>query len=123
MTLKPFNTMTKRMESLTPQNEGEIGLYVCGPTVYDYSHIGHARTYIAFDVIVRYLRYRGYSVKYIVNITNVEDKIMNRAREVGVDPVVLASKFEEAFFEDMKKLNVVKADSYPRVSDLSLIHI
>jgi cysteinyl-tRNA synthetase len=117
MTLKAFNTMTKRIESLTPQSEGEIGLYVCGPTVYDHSHIGHARTYIAFDVIVRYLRHRGYTVKYIVNITNVEDKIINRAKEVGVDPVALASKFEEAFFEDMKKLNVVKADSYPRVSD------
>lgn len=117
MTIKVFNTLTRRIEPLTSQKEGEIGLYVCGPTVYDYSHIGHARTYIAFDVIVRYLRYKGYGVKYVVNITNVEDKIINRAKEVGMDPVALAKKFEESFFDDMEKLEVVKADVYPRVSD------
>ena len=93
MTIKVFNTETRRIEPLTSQIEGKIGLYVCGPTVYDFSHIGHARTYIAFDVIVRYLRYRGYDVRYVVNITNVEDKIINRARETGVEPIALASEF------------------------------
>lgn len=117
MTIKAFNTMTRRIEPLTPLKEGKIGMYVCGPTVYDYSHIGHARTYIAFDVIIRYLRFRGYDVKYVVNITNVEDKIINRAKELGMNPISLADKFEAAFFDDMKNLGVVKADVYPRVSD------
>lgn len=117
MTLKVYNTLTRKMEPFEPQTSKKVSIYVCGPTVYDYSHIGHARTYIAFDVIVRYLKYRGYNVKYVVNITNVEDKIMNRAREVGVDPVELAAKFEKVFFADMTRLGVMKADAYPRVSD------
>ena len=117
MTINVFNTKTRRIEPLTSQIEGKIGLYVCGPTVYDFSHIGHARTYVAFDVIVRYLRYKGYNVRYVVNITNVEDKIINRARETGMEPVALASEFEKAFYDDMAKLGVAEADVYPRVSD------
>ncbi|MFH0748436.1 MAG: cysteine--tRNA ligase [Candidatus Bathyarchaeota archaeon] len=117
MTLQVFNTLTRKIELLIPKNEGKIELYVCGPTVYDYSHIGHARTYIAFDVIVRYLRYRGFEVRYVVNITNVEDKIIKRAQEIGVDPIALADKFEGAFYQDMENLGVVPADLYPRVSD------
>ena len=117
MALKIYNTRTRRVESFKPRKDKKVDIYVCGPTVYDDSHIGHARTYIAFDVVVRYLKYRGYDVKYVVNITNVDDKIINRAREVGANPVELAGKFEKVFFEDMDRLGVLKADFYPRVSE------
>lgn len=92
-------------------------MYVCGPTVYDYSHIGHARTYIAFDTIVRYLRHIGYKVRCIVNITDVDDKIIRRANEIGEDPLKLAKKFEETFHEDMKALGLLEAERYPRVTE------
>jgi len=117
MPLKVFNTLTRRMEVLKPLRDNAVGIYVCGPTVYDHSHIGHARTYIAFDVIVRYLRYKGFEVKYVVNITNIDDKIINRAKEVKEDPLKLADKFEEAFFDDVKALGIEQADVYPRVTD------
>lgn len=117
MTIRLYNTMTGKVEPLIPRVKGKVGMYVCGPTVYDYSHIGHARTYMAFDVIVRYLRYRGYNVKYVVNITNIDDKIINRAKESGVDPLELADRFEKVFYDDMDALGVIKADAYPRVSD------
>jgi len=117
MPIKVYNTLSEKIEELRPRIDNKIGIYVCGPTVYDYSHIGHARTYIAFDVIVRYLRYRGFDVKYIVNITNIDDKIINRAKETAEDPLKLADKFENVFFEDMRALGVEKADAYPRVSD------
>ncbi len=92
-------------------------MYVCGPTVYDYPHIGHARTYMAFDALVRYLRRKDYRVTYVMNITNVDDKIINRARESGEDPQSLADKFESIFFEDMLALGISKADFHPRVTD------
>jgi cysteinyl-tRNA synthetase len=117
MTIRIYNTLTRRVELFQPLEKGKVSIYVCGPTVYDYSHIGHARAYIAFDVIVRYLRFRGFDVKYVLNITNVEDKIINRAREEHVDPVALARKFETIFFEDMTNLGVLDSDLYPRVSD------
>lgn len=117
MAIRIYNTLTRRVESFQPLEKGKVSIYVCGPTVYDYSHIGHARAYIAFDVIVRYLRFRGFNVKYVLNITNVEDKIINRAREEHVDPVTLAHKFETIFFEDMTNLGVLDSDLYPRVSD------
>jgi len=105
------------MEVFKPICDNVVGIYVCGPTVYDYSHIGHARTYIAFDVIVRYLKYKGFEVKYVVNITNIDDKIINRAKELEEDPLKLADKFEEAFFDDVKALGIEQADVYPRVTD------
>lgn len=125
MPLRVYNTMTGEMEPLRPIHGNRVGIYVCGPTVYDHSHLGHARTYLAYDVIVRYLRYRGYDVKYIVNITNIDDKIINRARETGEDPLELADRFERVFHEDMEALGVSKADAYPRVSDHipEIIHI
>ena len=109
--------MSGELEVFTPFKNNEVGMYVCGPTVYDESHIGHARTYVSFDVILRYLRFKGYKVKYIVNITDIEDKIIKRANEKGEDPIELAHKYEREFHEDMKALGVIKADSYPRVSD------
>jgi len=117
MPLKVFNTLNQRIEVFKPLRDNTVGIYVCGPTVYDYSHAGHARTYIAFDIIVRYLRYKGFEVKYVVNITNIDDKIINRAKELKKDPLKLAEKFEEAFFDDIKALGIEQADVYPKVTD------
>jgi len=109
--------LTGRLEPFEPSDKGKVSVYVCGPTVYDYSHIGHARTYVSFDVIVRYLEYKGYKVTYVVNITNIDDKIVARAKETNEDPLALSKRFEQAFFEDMKEFNLRPADFYPRVSD------
>jgi cysteinyl-tRNA synthetase len=100
-----------------PIDEGKVRIYVCGPTVYDLPHIGHARTLIIFDMIARYLMYRGYKVNYIVNITDIDDKIITRAQEVHVAPKDLARKFERIFIEDMETLNATLVNAYPRVSD------
>ncbi len=115
--MKIYNTLTRKEEEFVPLKKGEVGIYVCGPTVYDYPHIGHARTYIAFDAFVRYLRKKGYRVKYVMNITNVDDKIINRAAESGEDPQQLADRFERIFFEDMDELGLPRADAHPRVTD------
>ncbi len=92
-------------------------MFVCGPTVYDYAHIGHARTYVAFDVIVKYLRYKGYNVVYLQNITDIDDKIIARAKERGVEPSDLAKKFEKEYYEDMKKLGIDSVNKYVRATD------
>ncbi|MFB0560130.1 MAG: cysteine--tRNA ligase [Candidatus Lokiarchaeia archaeon] len=115
--LKIYNTLTRKKEEFVPLNGIKVGMYVCGPTVYDYSHIGHARSYVAFDVIRRYLEYKGYSVIYIQNITDVDDKIINRANELGEEPLSLSRRFTKAYFEDMDKLNVRRANIHPKVSD------
>lgn len=112
-----YNTLTRRLEEFEPRNEGEVKIYVCGPTVYDHSHIGHARTWIAFDMIVRYLRHKGYKVRYLVNITDIDDKIIRRANEIGEDPARLAEKFEKEFHEDIRVLGLLEADNYPRVTE------
>lgn len=114
--MQVYNTLGKKKEEFTPLKEGEVGMYVCGPTVYDLSHLGHARTYIAFDMIVRYLRVRGYKVCYVVNITDIDDKIIARARELGEAPQALAKRFEAEFFADMDTLGMLRADHYPKVS-------
>lgn len=117
MPLRVYNTLTKSLEEFKPLREGEVRIYVCGPTVYDYTHIGHARTYIAFDAIIRYLKFKGYRVKYVLNITNVDDKIINRAKERGEHPLDLAARFEREFLEDFKALGLLKPDVMPRVTD------
>ena len=117
MTVKFYNTETRQLEIFTPNHQNEVGIYVCGPTVYDYSHIGHLRTYVAFDVIIRYLKYKGFKVKYVINITDIDDKIINRAIEAKQDPLKLAKQYEKCFMEDIKSLNLENADVYPKVSD------
>jgi cysteinyl-tRNA synthetase len=117
MVLKIYNSLSRKVEVFEPREKNKVRVYVCGPTVWDYSHIGHARTYIAFDTFLRYLRYREYETKYVVNITNVDDKIINRAKEVKEDPLRLAERFEKIFFEDMEALGVDKADAHPRVTE------
>ncbi len=95
----------------------KVKMFVCGPTVYDYTHIGHAKSYIAFDVIVRYLRYRGYEVFYLQNITDIEDRMIKRANEVGISVKELAEDFTKKYHDDMKDLNVTSVDKYANATD------
>jgi cysteinyl-tRNA synthetase len=117
MTITLYNTAHRRKEEFTPLRKGRVGMYVCGVTVYDYCHIGHARSAIVFDVLARYLRARGYDLTYVRNFTDVDDKIIERARKVGRDPGDLAREFIDAFDEDMARLGVLKADREPRATD------
>ncbi len=117
MSIKVFNTLSGKLEELKPLKDKLIRVYVCGPTVYDYMHIGHARTYISFDIIIRYLQYRGYKVIYVMNITNIDDKIIRRAKEKNMDPIELANLYEKYFFEDFEKLRLLKPHITPRVTD------
>ncbi|WP_028320336.1 cysteine--tRNA ligase [Desulfatiglans anilini] len=117
MTLQLYNTATRRKEPFTPREPGKVGLYVCGVTVYDLCHIGHARSAIVFDVLVRYLRAKGLEVTYVRNFTDVDDKIIDRAAQLGEDPGVLAQRFIDAFYEDMGRLGVLEADIEPRATE------
>ncbi|WP_297520234.1 cysteine--tRNA ligase [Thermococcus sp.] len=117
MAIRIYNTQTRQKEEFRPLREGEVRMYVCGPTVYDYTHIGHARTYIAFDVVRRYFEHRGYTVLMVMNFTDIDDKIIKRANETGEDPKKLAEKFLRYFLEDMAALKVKPADVYPRVTE------
>ncbi len=111
------NTLTGKKEKFVPLEEGKVKMYVCGVTVYDDIHIGHARSMIVFDMIVRYLRYRGYDVTYHTNFTDIDDKIINRAAEEGVDALELSERYIRKYFEDAKKLGIEKADYYPKASE------
>ena len=113
--MKVYNTLSGQKEEFLPQGN-EIKMYVCGVTPYDNSHIGHAMSYIVFDVIRRYLRFRGYKVKYVQNITDIDDKIISRANKLGIPASELAGKFTDSYFEDMDALNIVRADIYPRAT-------
>lgn len=115
--LKIYSTMSRKKETFKPIQGNRVKLFVCGPTVYDDSHIGHARTYISFDIIARYLQYRGYSVFYLQNITDIDDKIINRASELGVAPLDLARKFERRYLEDMRALGVDHVNLYARATE------
>lgn len=115
--MKIQDTMSGNKEDLQPIHDNRISLFVCGPTVYDDSHIGHARTYIAFDVVARYLKYRGFSVFYLQNITDVDDKIIQRAAETGVSPRAMARRFEQRYLEDMRSLGVAAVNYYARATE------
>ncbi|MEM3744324.1 MAG: cysteine--tRNA ligase [Candidatus Micrarchaeaceae archaeon] len=113
-----FNTLHRDKEEFIPLNGNRVNMFVCGQTVYDDAHMGHAKTYINFDIIVRWLRHLGYEVKYVQNITDVDDKIIARAKERGVDPIELARYYEKRFLEDMEALGVKRdVDMYPRSHD------
>ena len=114
--MEVFSTLTGREESFRPHGE-VVTMYVCGITVYDESHIGHAMSYIIFDVIKRYLRFKGYKVKHVQNFTDIDDKIIERANRVGMPPVELANRYAEQYFADMDALNVERADIYPRATE------
>ena len=117
MTIKLYNTATRQKEDFVPLVEGRVGIYVCGVTVYDHSHIGHARSAIVFDVLVKYLRARGFDVTYVRNFTDVDDKIINRANELGKDTAALAREYIDSFYEDMDALGVMKPDMEPRATE------
>ena len=106
MPIKVYNSLTRKKEDFVPVEEGKVRMYVCGPTVYALSHIGHARSAVSFDVIYKYLKYSGYEVKYARNYTDVDDKIINRANEEGVSSEELAERYIKAFDEDMEALGV-----------------
>ena len=117
MALRLYNTATRKKEEFQPLVEGKVGIYVCGVTVYDLCHVGHARSAIVFDVLVRYLRARGFDVTYVRNFTDVDDKIIKRADELGKEPADLAQKYIDAFYYDMGRLGVLKADREPRATE------
>jgi len=104
--MRVYNTLTKTKEEFVPREPGKVAMYVCGPTVYNYVHIGNARTFLSFDVIRRYLTYRGYDVTFVQNITDVDDKIINRAKEEGVSVSEIAEKYTDAFISEMHTLGV-----------------
>ncbi|MBQ1712016.1 MAG: class I tRNA ligase family protein, partial [Firmicutes bacterium] len=114
--MKVYNTLTRRKEELVPQDPKKLTMYVCGPTVYNYIHIGNARPIVVFDTMRKYLEYRGQKVKFVQNFTDVDDKIINRAREEGISALEVGEKYIAAYFEDVKQLNVTPATVHPRVT-------
>ena len=116
MSIKIFNTLTRQKEDFKPIKKGHVAMYVCGPTVYNYIHIGNARSAIAFDTIRRYFEYKGYKVKYVSNFTDVDDKMINEARAEGITVPELAERFINAYLEDTSALNIEKATLHPRAT-------
>lgn len=123
MALKVYNMLTREKEEFIPLVADRVHMYVCGPTVYDHAHLGHAKTYVAFDVIARYLRFKGYKVRYVQNITDVghlldtgEDRIMRGARREQLEPMELVEIYTRSYFEDMDRLGIVRPDISPRAS-------
>lgn len=115
--VKIFNTMTGKKEDFSPIAKGRVGMYVCGVTVYDYCHIGHARSAVVFDVIRRYFKYRGFDVKYVRNFTDIDDKIIKRANEEGISWDAVAKKYIDEYYADMDRLGVARADVEPKATD------
>src|SRR3954451_16109174 len=117
MAIQLYNTLTRKKETFVPLEEGKVKMYVCGPTVYNYIHIGNARPAIVFDTVRRYMEYRGYDVKYVSNFTDVDDKLIRAANQLGEDVPTIANRFIDAYFEDVSALGCQKADVHPRVME------
>ncbi|HDO41790.1 MAG TPA: cysteine--tRNA ligase, partial [Candidatus Bathyarchaeota archaeon] len=116
MGLKIFNTMGMRKEEFTPLRKGEVRIYVCGPTVYDFIHVGNARAFVIADVVRRYLEYKGYKVTLVSNITDIDDKMIKRSQETGLSLQQLGEIYSNAYFEDIAALNIKKPDICPRAT-------
>ncbi|HEY9875495.1 MAG TPA: cysteine--tRNA ligase [Candidatus Obscuribacterales bacterium] len=116
MTLTLYNTLTRRKEPFESLEPGKVRMYYCGVTVYDYCHLGHARACIVWDAVRRYLQWRGYDVRFVQNFTDIDDKILNRAREQGSSMQEVSERFIQAYFDDMGRLNIKEADEYPRAT-------
>lgn len=116
MTLSLYNTLTRQKQTFVPLEAGKVKMYCCGITVYDYCHLGHARTCITWDVVRRYLEWLGYTVQYIQNFTDIDDKILNRAKQEGSTMEAVSERFIAAYFEDMEQLQVKPANAYPRAT-------
>ncbi len=117
MPVRFYNTLSRKKEIFKPRKGKKVQLFVCGPTVYDHTHIGHARTYVAYDALVKYLRLQKYNVFYLQNITDIDDKIINRAKEGKTTPKALANKFTKEYFKDMKALKIDAVDKYAKATD------
>ncbi len=117
MGLQIYNTLTRKKEAFVTLEPGRVKMYVCGPTVYNKAHIGHARPAIVFDVVYRYLIHKGYRVEYMTNYTDVDDKIIDRAKELDLDPLVLAEHYIQEYFDHLDALNVLPAAHYPRATE------
>jgi cysteinyl-tRNA synthetase len=115
--IKVFNTFTGKKEEFIPLHPGKVTMYACGVTVYDYSHLGHARGAVVFDLIQRYFRRKGFDVKYVRNFTDIDDKIINRAKEEAITSAEVAHKYIDAYLEDMKRLGVGRADVEPKATE------
>ena len=118
MAVTVYNTLTRKKEPLDPIEPGKVGIYTCGPTVYNFIHIGNARPFVVFDVVRRYLQYRGYEVTYVQNVTDVDDKIINKANEEGVAASEIAERYTNYYFEDSDALGVLRADHQPKATEL-----
>ncbi len=115
--MQVYNTLTNRKEEFVPIEPGKVKMYVCGPTVYNFFHIGNARPFVVFDTLRRYFKFRGYDVKFVQNFTDVDDKIINRAKEEGITAPEVSEKYIKEYFNDAEALNVLKADVHPKVSE------
>ena len=115
--MQVYNTLTNRKEEFVPIEPGKVKMYVCGPTVYNFFHIGNARPFVVFDTLRRYFKFRGYEVKFVQNFTDVDDKIINRAKEEGITAPEVSEKYIKEYFNDAEALNVLKADVHPQVSE------
>lgn len=115
--MRVYNTLTNRKEEFVPIEEGKVKIYACGPTVYNFFHIGNARPFVVFDTLRRYFIYRGYDVKFVQNFTDVDDKIINRAKEESLTAPEVSEKYIKEYFDDAEALNVLKADVHPKVSE------
>ncbi len=115
--MQVYNTLTRRKEEFVPREKNKVSIYVCGPTTYNYIHLGNARPLVFFDTVRRYFIYKGYDVHYIQNFTDIDDKIINRAKEENEDPLALSSRFVEEYYKDADALNVKRADVHPKVSE------
>src|SRR6266705_3187650 len=117
MALRFFNTYSRRVEEFQPRNANRIDIYTCGPTVYSRAHIGNFRAYIFEDLLVRHLEARGFKVRRVMNITDVDDKTIRGAREAGIPLTESTAQFKEAFFEDIETLRIKRADEFPAATD------
>ncbi len=114
--IRLYNTLTRKKEDFETLEPGLVKMYVCGVTVYNDAHVGHAMSSLVFDIIRRYLEYRGYKVKHVMNFTDVDDKIINRANQMGIEPLVLSERYIKDYKQNLLDLNIIPATSTPRVS-------
>ena len=115
--LKLFNTLTRKKESFKPLKKNHVGLYTCGPTVYDFAHIGNFRTYVWQDILKRWLMYKGLKVKHVMNLTDVDDKTIKGSRKEGTSLKKFTTRYSKEFFADMKALNILPADIFPKATE------
>ena len=115
--MKLFNTLTRKKEEFVPITTGEVKMYSCGPTVYNYFHVGNARPFIVFDLLRRYFEYRGYKVQFVQNFTDIDDKVINKANEESVDFNVIADRYIKEYYTDAEGLGIGKATVHPRATE------